>query len=266
MVLHDEAVLEFPYDWRLSVESSARRLTEAALRHLRDWRAHPAGRASAFRRSADRPKLVLVAHSMGGLVAQAALAASPELADATRDLITIGTPFHGIPGVAGFLGSDSRLRRSSWLRQLGEAARTMPGFYDLLPDTRCVVTPDGDLRRLTVEDIGAIGGDKSLALEAEEARHRRAAAAWGPTQLHTIAGTSQPTPRTMTLVNGEVRFSPDIPRPDEDGDPADGPRAWTAPADEEGTVWCRCPARRPPGPPPGCPWWDSTVRCPPARP
>ncbi|MFJ3548432.1 hypothetical protein [Streptomyces sp. NPDC090114] len=234
VVLHDEAVLEFPYDWRLSVESSARRLTEAALRHLGEWREHPAGRASAYQRSADRPKLVLVAHSMGGLVAQAALAASPELADATRDLITIGTPFHGIPGAAGFLGPDSRLRRGSWLRQLGDAARTMPGFYDLLPDTRCVVTPGGDLRRLTAEDIGAIGGDESLALEAEEGRRRRAAAAWGPTQLHTIAGTSQPTPRIMTILDGEVRLSPNLPRPDGYGDPVDGPQAWTAPADEDG--------------------------------
>ncbi len=245
VVLHDDAVLEFPYDWRLSVERSARLLADAALRHLRAWREHPAGRASAFRGATGRPKLVLVAHSMGGLVAQAALAASPELALATRDLVTIGTPFHGVPGIVGMLGPRSRLQRNPWTNRLGRAVRTMPGLYDLLPDTRCVVTDDGGLRRLTPGDVGAVGGDEELAAAAAAARRRRAAAAAGPTRLHTIAGMSQPTATAVILDGDRVRLLRDAKRPDDGGHPVRDPQVRLAPADEGGDGLVPVPSASP---------------------
>ncbi|WP_437029958.1 lipase/acyltransferase domain-containing protein [Streptomyces sp. enrichment culture] len=214
VVLHDDAVLEHPYDWRLSVADTARHFTEAALRHLALWKAHPARRASAVRSPADRPKLVLVAHSMGGLVVQAALAASPELAARTRDVITVGTPFHGIPGVLQLLSAPGR--RRTLRNPLGPAARTMPGLYDLLPGTRCVRTPDGGLRRLTPADVAAVGGDAELAEAAEEARRRRSLATW---RVHAVAGTEQATLQSMTFQDGTVQFFTHVPRLRDDGTP-----------------------------------------------
>ena len=55
---HPDAVLEFPYDWRLPVAFNAGKLAVTAERHLKTWRAHPNGRRDA--------KLVIVAHSLGG--------------------------------------------------------------------------------------------------------------------------------------------------------------------------------------------------------
>ncbi|WP_432057709.1 lipase/acyltransferase domain-containing protein [Streptomyces sp. bgisy022] len=214
VVLHDDAVLEHPYDWRLSVADTARHFTETALRHLARWRNHPARRASGVRSPADRPKLVLVAHSMGGLVVQAALAASPELAERTRDVIAVGTPFHGIPGVMDLLAAPGR--RRTLRNPLGPAARTMPGLYDLLPATRCVRTPDGGVRRLTPADVAAVGGDAELAEAAEEARHRRSLASW---RVHAVAGTEQPTAQSMTLQDGTLMLFTHVPRLRDDGTP-----------------------------------------------
>ncbi|MEK8172305.1 hypothetical protein NKH77_32610 [Streptomyces sp. M19] len=61
-----EAVLEFGYDWRLSVAVNARILADRARRHLQTWRATEAHRAAVEHRVDQRPgRLVFVAHSMG---------------------------------------------------------------------------------------------------------------------------------------------------------------------------------------------------------
>jgi len=53
IVLHPAALLEYPYDWRLSVAHNAAQLATCAGSHLERWRRHPDGRPDA--------KLVLVA-------------------------------------------------------------------------------------------------------------------------------------------------------------------------------------------------------------
>jgi hypothetical protein len=71
---HPDAVLECPYDWRLPVASNGRLLAEAARRHLTAWRNNPAhAEARTARVDAHPGRLLFVAHSMGGLVTQAAL-------------------------------------------------------------------------------------------------------------------------------------------------------------------------------------------------
>ncbi|MFD7418389.1 hypothetical protein ACFV9B_43265, partial [Kitasatospora purpeofusca] len=79
------AVLPFPYDWRLPVEYNGQLLADAARRHLEGWTATvlatPALRALCEERM---PQLVFVAHSMGGLVARAAIYQQPDLHGDTR--------------------------------------------------------------------------------------------------------------------------------------------------------------------------------------
>ncbi|MFJ8437161.1 hypothetical protein ACIQ9P_38305 [Kitasatospora sp. NPDC094019] len=66
--LAPEAVLPFPYDWRLAVAYNGAVLARAARARLTRWReqvaAHPGWRAAGER----EPRLVFVAHSVGGLV------------------------------------------------------------------------------------------------------------------------------------------------------------------------------------------------------
>ena len=75
--------IEFPYDWRLSNAVSARRLAKAVVPALERWR-----------KTSPDAKLVLVCHSMGGLVARWFLEMLGG-AELTRTLITIATPYQG---------------------------------------------------------------------------------------------------------------------------------------------------------------------------
>ena len=78
-------LIEFPYDWRLSNVVSARMLKASVVPALERWRADT-GNPDA--------KLVLVCHSMGGLVARWFLEVEGGW-ELTRWLITLGTPYQG---------------------------------------------------------------------------------------------------------------------------------------------------------------------------
>lgn len=189
LVLHPDALLEFGYDWRLSVEHNGRLLAEAIDQHLGEWRQHPA--LAGWRRSrrdAAEPRVVIVAHSMGGLVAQAAGLHAGAL-DSVRRVITIGTPFRGSVDAVTMLNSG----RSSVglpVEHARELAVTLPGLHDLLPTYRCLLTGD-DLVALVPETVAALGGDSELARESF-ARHARLASVRLP-GLINLAGTHQPT-------------------------------------------------------------------------
>ncbi|MFJ8062987.1 AAA family ATPase [Streptomyces sp. NPDC096142] len=208
---HRDAVMTFPYDWRLSVEESARRLADAARQHLVQWRLHPGQQVPRYDRPASR--LVFVAHSMGGLVARAAFAMDPLLRELTRDLITIGTPFHGMPRAVEYISGQSRTPFT-----IRGMARTMPGVYDLLPDYACVRTGDGGLRRLTLQDVRDIGGDAELAEAAMAARQKLRRTRVLP-RVRAVVGVSQPTPESLAIENGEVRLFDHAPRLHRDGAP-----------------------------------------------
>jgi pimeloyl-ACP methyl ester carboxylesterase len=95
-VLHPAAVAEFPYDWRLPVSHNAVLLADAAQRHLATWRRHPSHDDVQRTGQENEPALVLVAHSMGGLLCSQ-LSVIPGAMDNVRAVITLGTPFYGAP-------------------------------------------------------------------------------------------------------------------------------------------------------------------------
>ena len=78
-------LFEFPYDWRRDNRVAARRLQRQGGEWLEAWRA-----ASG----AGDAKLVLVGHSMGGLIARYFLECLDGWRD-TRTLVTFGTPYRG---------------------------------------------------------------------------------------------------------------------------------------------------------------------------
>ena len=193
IALHRDAVMEYPYDWRLSVAHNARILATVAARHLETWRRHPHGSRGA--------KLVLVAHSMGGLIARfltGVLGADDEV----RQTITIGTPFRGAVKAVVLLdrgaGGPVPLPR----RRLTALARTLPGVYDLLPSYRCV-EDEGTARRLTAADVRRLGGDEDLAREA--ARLHEAVGRVQDPGLRTMVGVEQPTMQSLQLCQGIAR-------------------------------------------------------------
>jgi len=110
----------FAYDWRRSVIELGRALAEEIARD-------PA------------PRVLLVAHSMGGLVARAALALPGQ--ERVERLVMLGTPNAGsFAPVQALRGTYSVVRKLATLDQLhtaetlaSEVYSTFPGLYELLP-------------------------------------------------------------------------------------------------------------------------------------
>ncbi|MGH3772175.1 MAG: esterase/lipase family protein [Pseudonocardiaceae bacterium] len=200
VVASPKAVLEFAYDWRLPVEYNASRLAAEAVEHLARWRACPEHEAARRIRPDDRPaQLVLVAHSMGGLLCRA-LALISGATDDVRATITLGTPFDGAAKAMVLLssGRGAPLPR----RRLRRLAATLPGLHDLLPMYRCV--DDGaEVRRLIPADVAALGGDAELARAAQESHARLAQARLAGHRA--VIGTEQPTVSSLHLRDGVVR-------------------------------------------------------------
>jgi hypothetical protein len=194
---HPDAVTEFAYDWRLPVAHNAGRLADAIAAHLARWRDHPACLAARRTSTDGAPaRVVIVAHSMGGMLARH-LRLIPGSADDVRVTLTFGTPFFGAPKAAVLLssGRGAPLPRE----RVRRFAVGIPGIYDLLPTYRCVDT-GVEARCLDASDISALGADPELW---------KASATWHaelrPSTLagHVrVVGTHQPTVQALTIRDG----------------------------------------------------------------
>jgi hypothetical protein len=199
-LVHD-AVLDFAYDWRLSVEHNGALLARAARAHLARWRAHPVLHRYQRESGDDRvARLVFVAHSMGGLLVQAACAPGGGPLD-IRAVLTLGTPFAGSVRVLELLASGTGAPVPLPTGATRDACRTMPGVYDLLPSYRCRVLGD-DVVLITPDDVAAVGGDAELTQEAF-ARRERLARVKLPGHV-AVVGTSQVTQQSVRLSDGAV--------------------------------------------------------------
>jgi Lecithin:cholesterol acyltransferase len=200
-LIHPDGVLEFGYDWRLSVEHNARLLARAARKHLDTWRSHPAVRAMQDEYQDERsPRLVFVAHSMGGLLVRAMVAADDEPLD-IRAVLTLGTPFEGSAKALEFLAHGRGAPVPLPAEITRDVSRTMPGVYDLLPGYRCRLVDD-DVVSLSPQDIAQVGGERELAEEAF-ARRRRVTGVPLPGHV-AVVGTSQLTTQTVELRDGVI--------------------------------------------------------------
>lgn len=188
-----EATCAFAYDWRLSVAHNARLLAHTASEHLARWQAHRSGSSDA--------KLILVAHSMGGLVARYFTHVLGH-ADQVRRTVTLGTPYYGSVKAAIILSTGRGTPVPLPAARLRDAARTMPGLHDLLPFYRCVDT-GGLGRHLSPADVAALGGDRDLTAEARD-RHTQLMSG-EPGTLRLLVGSEQPTYQSLVVSGGTVR-------------------------------------------------------------
>ncbi|MET8569867.1 hypothetical protein [Streptomyces sp. NPDC004783] len=218
---HPGQYLVFPYDWRLSNRLTARRLAARVGTALARWRElAPAVYPEAHD---DPPRLILMCHSMGGLVARYYLECLGGRED-TRALVTLGTPFRGaakavrvLTGHAvepGNVATRALERVLSVNERLALLARSFPSVAQLLPRYAAVLREDGDKRRLLtrvpvpdlptelVEEAFAFHEDIDSAWERNQA-----GLATPPYRVHCFAGRAHPTVHGVEVgVDGTLRF------------------------------------------------------------
>ena len=125
---------QFPYDWRRDNRVSARKLARAAHGWLSDWR-QSSGNAQA--------RLILVGHSMGGLVSRYFLECM-EGWKTTKALVTFGTPYRG--SLNALDGLANGLKKGPL--DLSKLAHHLTALYQLLPVFECYDPGDGKLVRV----------------------------------------------------------------------------------------------------------------------
>ncbi|WP_189277798.1 esterase/lipase family protein [Kitasatospora griseola] len=197
VTLAPEAVAPFPYDWRLAVAYNGALLARRARAHLEWWRERVAAVPGWRAAGAARPRLVFVAHSMGGLVVRAALEQDPELAADTRAVVTVGTPFLGsAKSVLALNLLHTRAKPERLVQRVQAMAATLPGVHDLLPGYRCL-DRGLEVDRLVAADVARFGGDRDLAARslAERARHR--GSGFVLPGHRAVVGEAQPTVQTL---------------------------------------------------------------------
>jgi hypothetical protein len=124
----------FPYDWRRDNRAAAHRLA----RQSHDW-------LTAWRQSSGNKdaKLILVGHSMGGLVSRYFLECL-EGWKVTRALVTFGTPYRG--SLNALDGLCNGVKKGPV--ELSTLVRQLTGMYQLLPIFECFDAGNGKLVRV----------------------------------------------------------------------------------------------------------------------
>lgn len=119
---------EFPYDWRRDNRVAARRLQKESAKWL-DARRKTTGNENA--------KLILICHSMGGLVARHFLEVLGGWPDCLA-LITFGTPYRGSFNALNFIANGMRKKLGPIpIVDLSNLLRSFTSVYQLLPVYRC---------------------------------------------------------------------------------------------------------------------------------
>ncbi len=207
---------EFAYDWRRDNRVAARRLKRESRQWLERWR-EVSGNADA--------KLVLVGHSMGGLVARYFVEVLGGWRD-TRTLVTIGTPHRGsLDALETLLNPYSK---AAGLLDLSELVRSFTSMYQLLPIYRCYDRGDGVLSYLTdaADDLPEFAREPMRSArafhqeiadavqanqEVEEYRRRVRA-------LRPFIGVGQPTMQSAVRHGSQVKLLPHHDGEDWSGD------------------------------------------------
>jgi hypothetical protein len=183
----------FPYDWRRDNRAAARKLARVTHEWLMSWR-----------RSSNNPqaRLILIAHSMGGLVSRYFLECL-EGWKVTRALVTFGTPFRGSLNAVDGLANG--LKKGPL--DLSSLARQLTGLYQLLPIYECYDGGDGKLVRVGetsgIPNVDAAKAAASLAFYRE--MERAVASNQGIAQYKTAGYSIFPCVGISQLTNLSAR-------------------------------------------------------------
>jgi pimeloyl-ACP methyl ester carboxylesterase len=233
-----ENFFEFPYDWRRDNRVAARQLKDESDRWLYAWRKeHP------------EAKLVLVGHSLGGLVSRYFLECLDGWRD-TRMLVTFGTPYRGSLNALAFIVQGMRKGFGPvTLLDISKLLRSFTSVYQLLPIYPCYQGEEGGgLIRLS-EATGIPHLDEART-KAADAFHREIEHAVEKHldddeymrdryAIHPVVGTFQPTAQSARSKGDGVQILREYNGEDQDGD-GTVPRVSATPIElrhEEGAMF-----------------------------
>lgn len=206
----------FPYDWRRDNRVSARKLQRKSRDWLRTWR-EASGNADA--------KLILVAHSMGGIVSRYFLEVMEGWRD-TRALVTFGTPYRGSLNSLDTLANGMR-KGPFGLLDLSELARSFTSIYQLLPIYTSYDAGDGTLVRVAeasdIPNVDAAKAKAALAFHREieqavETNRERDAYRTDGYRIYPVVGIAQETAQSARLKGKDVVMQTDYEGEDHRGD------------------------------------------------
>ncbi|SKB11126.1 conserved hypothetical protein [Planktothrix sp. PCC 11201] len=207
----------FPYDWRRDNRVSARLLKKLIDQRLKRWR-EASGAMDA--------KVILMAHSMGGLVSRYYL----EVLEGWRDcraLFTFGTPYRGSLNAVNFLANGYKMQ----FLDFTEVLRSFTSIYQLLPIYPILEIGDEYLRIAEADHLPNIVKKRAQdalnfhrEIETAVNKHLNDETYRNSFTLVPIAGIQQPTLQSAEFSNGKIIASEKLPqilqnRPDlADGD------------------------------------------------
>ena len=192
----------FPYDWRRDNRVSARRLqrfVENQLPRWRDWS------------GAQDAKVILIGHSMGGLVARYYVEVLGGWKH-TLALITIGSPHRGSLGALDMLSNGiPKLKR---IFDVGQLVRSFESAYQLLPTYRALQVDDDYLRVVEAPALPNIDPARAAAARQDFFEAMRLARevhlnepGYDPNLLVPWVGTRQETWQSARLQDGRITAS-----------------------------------------------------------
>jgi pimeloyl-ACP methyl ester carboxylesterase len=196
----NENLFEFAYDWRRDNRVASRQLATKARRWLDTWRTK-SGNPDA--------RLILIGHSMGGLVARHFLECREGWRD-TRQLITIATPYGGALGSVGTLVNGKKIK----FFDLTDVARSLTALYQLLPVYPCYDDGSGKLQRVAEATIPNLDQAKAKAALDFHLEIRAAVEQHLKDQeyldnrydIRPIVGIKQPTAQSAILDGTKVKL------------------------------------------------------------
>jgi hypothetical protein len=211
-VTRGKNLFEFPYDWRRDNRVAAGRLQRQGQEWLTAWRESS---------GADDAKLVLVGHSMGGIIARYFLECLDGWRE-TRTLVTFGTPYRGSLEALDVLVNGKKIK----FFDLTDVARSFTAIHQLLPTYPCYV--DGGAAPSYVDEADIPNLDQPKAKAALDF-HREIAAAVDDHRKETeyaergydlarIVGFKQPTKQSAVRDGNRIKLLRTLKGRDPGGD------------------------------------------------
>ena len=196
----------FPYDWRRDNRVAAKILKRRLDIRLRRWREY-SGNTDA--------KVILLAHSMGGLVSRYYLEVLGGWQDC-KALFTFGTPYRGSLNAVDFLSNGYK----KLFIDLTEVMRTMNAVYQLMPRYKALQI-GSDYYRIAESPVELPNIDRNKAKDAlafhdeidNAADANKENANYRSTFVTCpIVGVVQPTKQSAVLAGGVITTSEAMPQ------------------------------------------------------